>query len=56
MSLTTKDILEKTFKKGFKGYDEDEVDKFLDEIIDEFKAIKAENETLKKTGQRSQRT
>ena len=48
MSLTTKDILEKTFKKGFKGYDEDEVDKFLDEIIDEFKAIKAENETLKK--------
>ena len=48
MSLTTKDILEKTFKKGFKGYDEDEVDKFLDEIIDEFKAIKAENEALKK--------
>ncbi len=48
MSLTTKDILEKTFKRSFKGYDEDEVDKFLDEIIDEFKALKAENDALKK--------
>lgn len=48
MSLSTKDILEKTFKRSFKGYDEDEVDKFLDEVIDEFKALRAENEALKK--------
>ena len=48
MSLTAKDILERTFKRSFKGYDEDEVDKFLDEIIDEFKALKAQNEALKK--------
>lgn len=48
MSLTTKDILEKTFKRSFKGYDEDEVDKFLDEIIDELKLLQNENEALKK--------
>jgi cell division initiation protein len=47
VSLTAKDILEKTFKRSFKGYDEDEVDKFLDQIIDEFKALQSENESLK---------
>lgn len=45
--LTVKDILEKTFKRSFKGYDEDEVDKFLDQIIDEFKALQAEIASLK---------
>ena len=48
MSLTTKDILEKTFTRSFKGYNEDEVDKFLDEIIDELKLLQNENEALKK--------
>jgi len=47
--LTVKDILEKTFKRSFKGYDEDEVDRFLDQVIDEFKALQAENESLKAT-------
>lgn len=42
MPLTVKDILEKTFKRSFKGYDEDEVDKFLDQIIDEFKLLQNE--------------
>ncbi len=46
MSLTVKEILEKTFKRSFKGYDEDEVDKFLDQIIDEIKALQSENESL----------
>jgi len=45
--LSVKDILEKTFKRSFKGYDEDEVDRFLDQVIDEFKALQAENESLK---------
>jgi len=45
--LTIKDILEKTFKRSFKGYDEDEVDRFLDQIIDEFKALQSDNEALK---------
>jgi cell division initiation protein len=45
--LTVKDILEKTFKRSFKGYDEDEVDKFLDQIIDEFKALQNELSSVK---------
>ena len=47
MPLTVKDILEKTFKRSFKGYDEDEVDRFLDQIIDEFKELQSENAALK---------
>ena len=47
MPLTVKDILEKTFKRSFKGYDEDEVDKFLDQIIDEFKALQSELSSVK---------
>lgn len=47
MPLSIKDILEKTFKRAFKGYDEDEVDRFLDQIIDEFKALQSDNEQLK---------
>lgn len=47
MALTVKDILEKTFKRTFKGYDENEVDKFLDEIIDELKALQNDNAALK---------
>jgi cell division initiation protein len=39
--------LEKTFKRSFKGYDEDEVDKFLDQIIDEFKILQNEVVSLK---------
>ncbi|MDD5018027.1 MAG: DivIVA domain-containing protein [Eubacteriales bacterium] len=46
MSLTVKDILEMTFKRSFKGYDEDEVDKFLDQIIDELKVLQSENTRL----------
>jgi cell division initiation protein len=45
--LTVKDILEKTFKRSFKGYDEDEVDRFLDQVIDEFKLLQGEGESLK---------
>jgi cell division initiation protein len=45
--LTVKDILEKTFKRSFKGYDEDEVDKFLDQIIDEFKELQNDNAAMK---------
>lgn len=49
MSLTVKDILEKTFKRSFKGYDENEVDKFLDQIIDELKALQSDNAALKES-------
>ena len=46
MSLTVKDILEKTFTRSFKGYNEDEVDQFLDQVIDEIKVLKDEIKTL----------
>jgi len=45
--LTVRDMLEKTFKRSFKGYDEDEVDKFLDQIIDEFKLLQNEVASLR---------
>ena len=47
MPLTVKDILEKTFKRSFKGYDEDEVDRFLDQVIDDFKQMQSDKEALK---------
>jgi DivIVA domain-containing protein len=58
--LTAKDILEKDFKQGFRGYDQDEVDKFLDMIIkdyenfqQEFDALVQENNRLRKEVQSS---
>lgn len=40
-------IEEKDFKKSFRGYSEEEVDVFLDEIKEEYEAILKENEALK---------
>lgn len=48
MSLTVKEILEKTFNRSFRGYDEDEVDQFLDQIIDQVKSLNSQNEALRK--------
>ncbi len=39
--------MEKTFNRSFRGYDENEVDKFLDQIIDELKALQNDNAALK---------
>ncbi len=47
MFLTPKDIHDKTFKRSFKGYDENEVDEFLDLIIKEFNILIDENERLR---------
>lgn len=53
--LTAKDILEKDFKMSFRGYNPDEVDKFLDMIIKDYERfeeklakIEQENAQLKK--------
>ena len=46
MPLTPKQILDKEFNKKFKGYDTEEVDVFLDEIIKDFDALIKEKETL----------
>lgn len=47
MSLTPMDIHNKEFSRGFRGYNEDEVDQFLDKIVDEFEKLYKENMELK---------
>lgn len=54
-SLTTKDILQKEFKKGMRGYDATEVDEFLDLVIRDYESynkdltiLREENERLLK--------
>lgn len=46
MPLTPKQILDKEFNKKFKGYDTEEVDVFLDEVIKDFDALIKDKETL----------
>lgn len=47
MKITAMDITSKEFKKGFRGYDIDEVDEFLEEIAEEYENIYKENSMLK---------
>lgn len=54
IKLTSKMILEKEFKKNFKGYNVEEVDSFLDEIIQDYETfekvvaqLREENKQLK---------
>src|SRR5690554_6817560 len=47
MSLTPMDIHNKEFSRSFRGYNEDEVDQFLDKIVVEFEKIYKENMELK---------
>lgn len=43
MKLTSLDIHHKEFRHSLRGYAEDEVDKFLDEVADEFERLLKEN-------------
>ena len=45
--ITPMDIENKEFKKGFRGYNEDEVDEFLDEVKEDFENLYKENLDLK---------
>lgn len=45
--LTPLDIQNHEFKKGFRGYSEDEVDEFLDRIVSDYEKLMRENEKLK---------
>ncbi len=47
MKLTPMDINNKEFKKGLRGYKSDEVDEFLDEIVDNYEELYKENANLK---------
>lgn len=47
--LTPLDIHNKEFKRGFRGYSEEEVDKFLDEVVKDYEKLYRENIELKET-------
>lgn len=47
MKLTAMDIMNKEFKKGFRGYDCEEIDEFLDKVADDYESIYKENSALK---------
>lgn len=44
--LTAKEILEKDFKSGIRGYNQDDVDQFLDLIIKDYETFHQEIENL----------
>lgn len=46
IQFSAKDILEKDFKSKLRGYDPDEVDKFLDQIIKDYETFYKEIERL----------
>ncbi|MBF0818814.1 cell division regulator GpsB [Streptococcus acidominimus] len=47
IKFTTKDIFEQDFKIGFRGYEQDEVNDFLDEIMKDYDAYEAIIKELK---------
>ena len=47
MALTPMDIHNKEFRRKMRGYDMDEVDEFLDQVIRAFEALISENNHLK---------
>lgn len=47
MTITPMEIHNKEFPKSFRGYNEDEVDQFLDRIVEEFEKIYKENQDYK---------
>jgi len=47
LTLTPLDIHNKEFRKSFRGYDEEEVDEFLDYVVKEYEKMFKENIELK---------
>jgi len=52
VQLTANDILEKEFKKSLRGYSEEDVDEFLDIIIQDYEAFNQEIDRLKQENER----
>ena len=49
MKLTPMDINNKEFKRGIRGYKPDEVDEFLDEVVENYEELYKENSRLKES-------
>ncbi|WP_027632878.1 DivIVA domain-containing protein [Clostridium hydrogeniformans] len=47
MKLTPMDINNKEFKRGIRGYNPEEVDEFLDKIVEDYESLFKENSVLK---------
>jgi cell division initiation protein len=54
MALTPLDIHNKEFSRSFRGYNEDEVNEFLDQVIKDYEAMIRENKELQNQLQASQ--
>lgn len=54
-SLSIQEIVEKDFKKSFRGYKEEEVDLFLDRIIEDYEFFNKEIEQLMRENDRLKR-
>ncbi|MFZ4452470.1 cell division regulator GpsB [Salibacterium aidingense] len=54
--LTGKDILDKDFKSSMKGYNKDEVDQFLDIIIQDYEAYEERVKELEQQLEQNQNT
>lgn len=52
IKLTAKDILEKEFKTGVRGYKQEDVDKYLDLIIKDYEMFHQELEELQQENMR----
>ncbi|GAF14066.1 cell division protein GpsB [Bacillus sp. JCM 19046] len=48
IKLTAKEILDKDFKSSMRGYNQDEVDKFLDSVIQDYEGFQRKVEQLEK--------
>ena len=48
MKVSPLSIKKQEFKKGLRGYDQEEVQAFLEKLSDEFELLQKENETLKR--------
>ncbi|MBR5741974.1 MAG: DivIVA domain-containing protein [Firmicutes bacterium] len=54
--ITPQDIQSKEFTRGVRGYKEEEVDAFLDELTIELEKLQSENRSLKEQGARDAET
>jgi len=55
MALSPLDIHNKEFANKFRGYDEDEVNEFLEQIMKDFENVLEENKTLKSSLKQSEK-
>ena len=47
MALSPQDIVRKEFREALRGYNQADVDLFLDEVVEEYSAIAEENQRMK---------